>query len=71
LQDLLSIKQTLGIPDPRIGLRECELCDNEEWRPGATCQVASPAPEAPAANPEAEQVVQTVTDLLLEKLGGQ
>ena len=34
LQDLLKIKQSLGIPDPRFGLKECELCDNDEWRPG-------------------------------------
>src|SRR5215510_13863560 len=34
LQDLLKIKQSLGIPDPRHGLKECELCDNAEWRPG-------------------------------------
>src|SRR5256714_9104647 len=39
LQDLLKIKQSLGIPDPRFGLKECELCDNEGWRPGVTCAV--------------------------------
>src|SRR6184192_1082399 len=32
LQDLLKIKQSLGIPDPRIGLKECELCDNKIGR---------------------------------------
>src|SRR4030095_4236884 len=42
LQDLLKIKQTLGIPDPRHGLKECELCDNEEWRPGVTCAAREP-----------------------------
>ena len=30
LQDLLKIKQNLGIPDPRFGLKECELCHNAE-----------------------------------------
>src|SRR5207237_595346 len=39
LQDLLKIKQSLGIPDPRFGLKECELCDNDGWRPGVTCAV--------------------------------
>jgi L-fuculose-phosphate aldolase len=34
LQDLLKLKQSLGIPDPRFGLKECDLCDNDEWRPG-------------------------------------
>src|SRR3954466_5518332 len=58
LQDLLKIKQSLGIPDPRIGLKECELCDNNEWRPGVSCgltgQGAPAAPVALAADPEAE-----------------
>src|SRR6266566_8667438 len=40
LQDLLRIKQSLGIPDPRFGLKECELCDNAEWRPGVTCSAS-------------------------------
>jgi L-fuculose-phosphate aldolase len=40
LQDLLKIKQSLGIPDPRHGLKECELCDNADWRPGVSCAVA-------------------------------
>jgi len=67
LKDLLNIKQTLGIPDPRIGLKECELCDNNEWRPGVTCQAqAAAAPAAPDG--DAEKLVQTVTDLLMEKL---
>ena len=54
LQDLLKIKQNLGIPDPRYGLKECELCDNDEWRPGVTCAVpdAAPAPGSPTVAPE-------------------
>jgi L-fuculose-phosphate aldolase len=34
LQDLLKIKLSLGIPDPRYGLKEAELCDNCDWPPG-------------------------------------
>ncbi|HTD87522.1 MAG TPA: class II aldolase/adducin family protein [Candidatus Binatia bacterium] len=74
LQDLLKIKQTLGIPDPRIGLKECELCDNGEWRPGVSCavpgaprdldQVRTPAP----ADADTEQVVQRITDMIMERL---
>jgi L-fuculose-phosphate aldolase len=30
LQDLLKIKKSLGIPDPRYDLKEGELCDNDE-----------------------------------------
>src|ERR1035441_4019563 len=51
LQDLLKIKQNLGIPDPRFGLKECELCDNAEWRPGVTCAVAETASGNSSAAP--------------------
>src|SRR5437899_1229526 len=56
LQDLLKIKQSLGIPDPRFGLKECELCDNDEWRPGVTCAVPNDESSRtqPIANPDAE-----------------
>ncbi len=69
LQDLLKIKQSLGIPDPRFGLKECELCDNAEWRPGVTCAVSAGAasdtrPEA-APDAEAEALVQAITDQIL------
>ena len=69
LQDLLKIKQSLGIPDPRIGLKECELCDNAEWRPGVSCANAAEQPNA-AFDPDAEAAVKAITDQLMEKLKG-
>jgi L-fuculose-phosphate aldolase len=74
LQDLLKIKQTLGIPDPRIGLKECELCDNNEWRPGVSCAVApddggsAGTPRPGAADADAEAMVQKITDMIMERL---
>src|ERR1044071_6283908 len=69
LQDLLKIKQSLGIPDPRFGLKECELCDNDEWRPGVTCAVSngagSPAQSSVKADTEAEALVQAITDQIM------
>src|SRR5437867_6786661 len=57
LQDLLKIKQTLGIPDPRIGLKECELCDNNEWRPGVSCATRAPEDPRPiSADTQAEDM---------------
>jgi L-fuculose-phosphate aldolase len=68
LQDLLKIKQSLGIPDPRHGLKECELCDNAEWRPGVACQV--PVKEEPTVglDSEAEAAVKAITDQILANM---
>jgi L-fuculose-phosphate aldolase len=68
LQDLLKIKQSLGIPDPRHGLKECELCDNAEWRPGVTCQVPAKTEAVVGLDPEAETTVQAITDQIMAKL---
>jgi L-fuculose-phosphate aldolase len=68
LQDLLKIKQTLGIPDPRIGLKECELCNNDEWRPGVS--VAAAPAGAGGDDPQAEALVQTITDEIMSKMKG-
>lgn len=69
LQDLLKIKQSLGIPDPRHGLKECELCDNNEWRPGVTCQVPAKPEAAVGLDAEAEAAVQAITDQIMSQLG--
>jgi L-fuculose-phosphate aldolase len=72
LKDLLRIKQNLGIPDPRIGLKECELCDNNEWRPGVACSVPDPGSDRSGSevvvDPDAERVVQAVTDQIMARL---
>jgi len=65
LQDLLKIKQSLGIPDPRHGLKECELCDNADWRPGVSCAVPPKAETSVGFDDEAEKAVQAITDQIL------
>jgi len=69
LQDLLKIKQSLGIPDPRFGLKECELCDNDGWRPGVTCSVngngETPTRGNVAGDADAESLVQAITDQIM------
>lgn len=68
LKELLKIKETLGFVDPRYGLQECELCHNDDWRPGVTCQVP-PKPDAVVGyDPEAEALVQAITDEIMEQL---
>jgi L-fuculose-phosphate aldolase len=68
LQDLLKIKQNLGIPDPRFGLKECELCDNAEWRPGVTCQVPARDERKTSYDADAEAAVQAITDQIMNRL---
>ena len=68
LQDLLKIKQSLGIPDPRHGLKEAELCDNGEWRPGVTCAVPGKQESVLGLDADAEKAVQTITDQILSQL---
>jgi L-fuculose-phosphate aldolase len=63
MKEILNIKQSLGFVDPRFGMKECELCDSGEWRPGVTC----PTEAEPAAglDPEAEAMVKAITDQIL------
>jgi L-fuculose-phosphate aldolase len=68
LQDLLKIKQTLGIPDPRIGLKECELCNNDEWRPGVACAVPPKQTDGAGPDQQAEDLVQAITDQIMSKI---
>jgi L-fuculose-phosphate aldolase len=70
MQELLKIKQSLGFVDSRYGLKECELCDNGDWRPGVACAAPAPAPEAPVVglDAEAEAAVKAITDQILARL---
>jgi L-fuculose-phosphate aldolase len=68
LKDLLNIKQSLGIPDPRHGLKECELCDNAEWRPGVQCAIPPRQDAAIPYDSEAEAAVKAITDQILAQM---
>jgi L-fuculose-phosphate aldolase len=70
LKDLLKIKQSLGFVDPRFGLKECELCDNSEWRPGVVCQLPSKESPTVQTDPSTEALVQAITDMILNKMKG-
>ena len=56
------------MPDPRANLKECELVDNSDFRPGAICQQAPSA--APEAAPDAtvEALVGKITEEILRQL---
>ena len=69
LRDLLKIKESLGIPDPRFGLKECELCDNDGWRPGVSCAIDARPESTPGTgeNADAEALVQAITDQIMRR----
>lgn len=72
LKDLLKIKENLGIPDPRFGLKECELCDNSDWMPGFSCSISqgeNPGDTQP--DPQAEEIVKLITDKIMERISGK
>ncbi|MGB0580856.1 MAG: class II aldolase/adducin family protein, partial [Limisphaerales bacterium] len=70
MKDLLNLKKGLDIPDPRQDLKECQLCDNNEWRPGVQCAVpAKPADDSSVEkDPALEQMVQTITEQIMAKM---
>ena len=75
LKDLIALRKSLGMQDRREGLKECELCDNSEFRPGVVCQVPPPAESAGTsggkADPQVEALVQALTDQIMKQLGAQ
>jgi L-fuculose-phosphate aldolase len=67
VRELLAIKQNLGIPDPRHALEEREICNDACWRPGVAAVARDAATEP---DPEAEALVQRITDEIMKVLGG-
>jgi len=68
MKELLNIKQSLGFVDPRFGMKECELCDSDEWRPGVSCAVPPKAEATVGYDEEAEKTVQAITDQILSQM---
>jgi len=69
---LLKIKQTLGFVDPRIGLKSASCATTMIGGLGACGLPANSAGanhQATRPDPEAEKVVQMVTDLIMERIG--
>jgi L-fuculose-phosphate aldolase len=79
-KELIELRQKLGMPDPRAGLKECELCDSAEFRPGAVCQAPAPPKSdcqchggngesgGDKADPQVEAVVRMITEQILKQL---
>jgi L-fuculose-phosphate aldolase len=70
-KELIALRETLGMEDKRKGWQECQLCDNSEFHPGTVCRVPEAAADGaapPALDPEAEKLVQQMTDEILKAL---
>ena len=71
-KELISLRGQLGMEDKRSDWKECELCDNSEFRPGVVCQIPERAGgnsiDGPGRNDDAENVVKAVTDQILKQL---
>ena len=71
-KELIELRASLGMDDKRANWKECELCDNSEFRPGAVCSVPEGAratvPDGSELNGEAEEVVKALTDQILAEL---
>lgn len=71
-KELVDLRRKLGMPDPRADLKECELCDSADFRPGVICAV--PAKEQSAAgaapDPEVESLVQKIAGQILQQMKG-
>ena len=65
MNDILNIKKSLGFVDPRYGMKECELCDSADWRPGATCAVPAKEAATVGLDAQAEELVKAITDQLM------
>ena len=65
-KELIDLRQKLGMPDPRANLKECELCDSADFRPGAAGQ--APAAAGAPADPAVEAAVQQITEQILKQM---
>ncbi len=71
--DLLRIKKTLGLPDARDGMHECQLCDMPEpgaiaVKPNGTGVCATTL--KPQDGADVETIVRSVTDAVMAALNG-
>ena len=67
-KELITLRKSLGMDDKRANWTECQLCDNADFQPGTVCRIPEPAAAPAKLDPEAEKLVQTLTDQILASL---
>jgi len=65
-KELIAVRKSLGMDDKRATWKECELCDNSDFQPGTVCAVPGATPQK--LDPEAEKLVQALTEQILAGL---
>lgn len=68
LKDLIALRQKLGMPDPRAGLKEADLIDTADFRPPVICAQPGATPAEPPADPAVEAMVQKITAEIIRQL---
>ncbi|HLP75804.1 MAG TPA: class II aldolase/adducin family protein [Candidatus Paceibacterota bacterium] len=68
MKEILNIKKSLGYVDPRYNMKECELCDTGEWRPGVTCSVEPKENSTIGYDADAEAAVKAITDQIMSQM---
>jgi L-fuculose-phosphate aldolase len=72
--DLLAIKKKLGLPDERIDMQECQLCDMPDPAGAIAmtpCYCTPPAPKSAPTGDDVESIVQAVTDAVMASLANK
>lgn len=67
MKDIFEIRRSIGMEDPREGLQECELCQNDSFTGGQVCPIPTSAgsPQSTVLNQDAESVVKQITDQIV------
>jgi L-fuculose-phosphate aldolase len=68
-RELIDLRKVLGMEDKRKDWKECQLCDNADFHPGTVCQIPDQVGASSSGSgnldPEAEKLVQQLTDQIL------
>lgn len=71
-RELIALRKSLGMDDKREGWKECELCDNSEFRPGVVCKTGLTQPSGAAAEgTDSEALIQQITDTIMAELSSK
>jgi len=70
-KELIAIREKLGMSDPRAGLKECELCDSADFRPGVVCAVPAESATGESSDPAIEAAVKQISDQIIRQMSGK